>query len=135
MRTEKLHKQIMTILNNASDQIRSEAVEIHDHWWINAIYKVGDVIQYDGKLYRCNLAHTSQESWKPDVSPSLWTQIMYRDGIRIIPEVIPSTQPFAKDEIGWWGDDLYKSLIDANVYTPEQYPAGWQKFVGNSTTT
>lgn len=132
---EKLHEEIMAILNASSDQVRSEAVEIHNHWWVNAIYKVGDVVQYEGKLYRCNLDHTSQETWKPDVSPSLWTQIMYRDGIRIIPEVIPSTQPFAKDEIGWWGDDLYKSLIDANVYTPEQYPAGWQKFVGNSTTT
>lgn len=132
---KEIHDKIMTILNNASDQIRSEAVEIHDHWWSGIEYKVGDVRQFDGKLYRCNLDHTSQETWKPDVSPSLWTQIMYRDGIRIIPDVIPSTQPFAKDEIGWWGDDLYVSLINANVYTPVQYPAGWQKFVGNSTTT
>lgn len=123
---KEIHNKIMTILNNASDRVRSEAVEIHDHWWSGIEYKVGDVRQFDGKLYRCNLDHTSQETWKPDVSPSLWTQIMYRDGIRIIPDVIPSTQPFARGEIGWWGDDLYRSLIDANVHTPEQYPAGWR---------
>ena len=33
---------------------------------------------------------------------------------------------FAKDECGWWGETLYKSLIDANVYTPDQYAAGWE---------
>ena len=125
---EAIHNQIMTILNNASDQVRSEAVDMHDHWWVNVEYKVGDVLQFGGKLYRCNLDHTSQETWKPDVSPSLWTQIMYRDGIRIIPEVITATQAFAKDEIGWWGDAMYRSLIDANVHTPEQYPAGWRLF-------
>jgi hypothetical protein len=34
---------------------------------------------------------------------------------------------FSKDECGWWNDKLYKSLIDANVYTPEQYEAGWEE--------
>lgn len=33
---------------------------------------------------------------------------------------------FALDECGWWGDTLYRSTISANVWTPEQYPAGWK---------
>jgi hypothetical protein len=33
---------------------------------------------------------------------------------------------FAKDELGWREDVLYKSLIDANVWTPEAYPSGWE---------
>ena len=127
---DKLHNEIMTILNNSSDQVRSEAVEIHDKWYIDTAYSVGEVIQFDGKLYRCLTAHTSQETWKPDVSPSLWTRIMYRDGIRIIPDVIEATQAFAKDEYGWWGDDLYRSLIDGNVWTPQQHPAGWEFYAG-----
>ena len=127
----EVHKQIMTILNNSTDQIRSEAVELHDPWWPDTEYQTGDVRRFGGKLFRCNLDHTSQESWKPDVSPSLWSRIMYRDGIRIIPDVIESTQTFSQGEYGWWGDDLYVSLIDANVHTPEQYPAGWRKYEGN----
>jgi len=41
-----------------------------------------------------------------------------------------STEAFAKDEIGWYKtkDNLWKSTIDANVYTPETYPAGWEKY-------
>ena len=44
----------------------------------------------------------------------------------MIPETITVTSMFNKDEYGWWKDQLYKSLIDANVYTPEQYAAGWE---------
>ena len=51
----------------------------------------------------------------------------YRDGIRIIPETITAGTAFAKDELGWWGDTLYKSLLDANVWTPEQNASGWEK--------
>lgn len=29
-------------------------------------------------------------------------------------------------ELGRWGDVKYRSLMDANVYTPEQYAAGWE---------
>ena len=29
-----------------------------------------------------------------------------------------------KDELGWWKNTLYKSTLDNNVWTPEQYPSG-----------
>jgi len=38
-------------------------------------------------------------------------------------------QAFAEGECGWWKDVLYKSLIPANVYTPEQYADGWEEEV------
>ena len=28
---------------------------------------------------------------------------------------------------GYWGDVLYESLLDNNVWTPEAYPDGWKK--------
>ena len=62
----------------------------------------------------------------PDVAPTLWEDVLYRDGIRIIPETITVGLSFAKGEQGWWGDVLYASTIDANVWTPEAYPAGWE---------
>lgn len=62
----------------------------------------------------------------PDNAPVLWEDISYREGIRIIPETITATAAFQKDECGWWEDVLYKSLIPSNVFTPAQYPAGWE---------
>ena len=63
----------------------------------------------------------------PDNAPTLWEDILYRDGYRIIPDVITAGTAFALDELGWWGDTLYKSLLDANVWTPEQHASGWEK--------
>ena len=65
------------------------------------------------------------EESNPDNAPALWEDINYRDGYRIIPETITVGLMFALDEIGWWGDTLYKSKIPNNVHTPEQYPSGW----------
>jgi len=33
----------------------------------------------------------------------------------------------SKDELGWWGDTLYRSLQDGNTWTPEQYAPAWEK--------
>ena len=30
-----------------------------------------------------------------------------------------------KNEYDQWKDILYKSILDNNVWTPEQYPSGW----------
>ena len=63
----------------------------------------------------------------PDAAPALWADLDYKDGYRIIPETITVTTAFQKDELGWWGDTLYRSKVDANVYTPEQYPDNWEQ--------
>lgn len=63
----------------------------------------------------------------PDNAPSLWQNIEYKDGFRIIPDTLTVTTAFDKDECGWWNDVLYRSLMDANVYTPAAYPEGWEK--------
>lgn len=97
-------------------------------------------MKYDGKLIRAGtrinwngtVKRAAVDLWdtkenNPDNAPNLWANLAYRDGIRIIPEVITVTLAFKKDELGWWGDVLYRSKIDSNVYTPEQYPGNWEK--------
>ena len=81
-------------------------------------------MKYDGSL----IPYQTRINWNgTDNAPALWSDLKYRDGIRIIPEVITAAEAFAKGERGWWGEDLYESLIDANVYTPAQYPEGWRR--------
>lgn len=62
----------------------------------------------------------------PDNAPALWENIEYKDGYRFIPEIITVTTAFAKDECGWWKGNLFKSLLDGNVYNPDEYPVGWE---------
>lgn len=91
-----------------------------------SLVEAGTRINHNGSIKRAavDLWDTSDNS--PDNAPTLWEELFYRDGYRIIPEVITAGTAFALDEVGWWGDKLYKSLLSANVYTPAQYPNGWE---------
>ena len=90
-----------------------------------SLIKAGTRVDWNGTLKRAAVDLWDTAENNPDNAPTLWEDIAYRDGIRIIPFTITAVQAFAKGERGWWGDFGYESMIDGNVYTPEQYPAGW----------
>lgn len=97
-------------------------------------------LQYTGELVRAGtriywgrvLKRAAVDLWdrkenNPDNAPDLWENILYRDGFRIIPEVITVGKAFALNELGWWGDVLYKSRVGDNIYTPAQYAPNWEE--------
>lgn len=109
------------------DKTASIAPELYDILKEDgSLVEHGTRINWNGTLKRAIIDLWDTEENNPDNAPTLWEDIMYKDGNRIIPGVITVGTAFAKDECGWWSDTLYKSLMDANVYTPEQYPAGWE---------
>lgn len=90
------------------------------------LVSAGTRINWGGVIKRAAVDLWDTAANTPDAAPTLWEDISYRDGYRVIPETITAGTAFALDELGWWGDKLYKSKLAANVYTPEQYPAGWE---------
>ena len=91
-----------------------------------ALVTVGTRINHNGVIKRAAVDLWDTAENNPDNAPALWEDISYKDGYRIIPETITAGTAFEKDECGWWKGILYRSLIPANVYTPEQYAAGWE---------
>ena len=91
-----------------------------------SLVKAGTRICWGGTLKRAAVDLWDNEANTPDAAPTLWEDVLYRDGIRVIPDTITAGLAFAKGEQGWWGDVLYASTIDANVWTPDAYPAGWK---------
>ena len=91
-----------------------------------SLVKAGTRICWGGTLKRAAVDLWDNAENTPDAAPTLWEDLLYRDGIRIIPETITVGLAFAKGEQGWWGDVLYASTLDNNVWTPEAYPAGWE---------
>lgn len=91
-----------------------------------ALISAGTRINWGGTVKRAAVDLWDTAENTPDAAPNLWEDLEYRDGVRIIPAVITVGKAFARDELGWWGDTLYRSKVDANVYTPEQYPANWE---------
>lgn len=126
-KARKLRKIIESAIVSVDDKTSSEAVELlpvlkND----NSLIKAGTRINYKGAVKKATVDLWDTESNNPDNAPTLWEDILYKDGYRIIPDVINVTTMFAKDEVGWWKDKLYKSLVDSNVYTPEQYAQNWE---------
>lgn len=86
----------------------------------------GTRIPWGDKLMKAAVDLWDNEENNPNNAPVLWEELQYRNGIRIIPAPISVTQAFSKDELGWWGEEIYKSLVDNNVYTPVEYPGNWE---------
>ena len=91
-----------------------------------SLIKAGTRINWGGWLKQATVDLWDTEENDPDHAPDLWVKINYKDGVRVIPDVISAAEAFALDELGWWDGAIYKSKIPANVHTPEQYPDGWE---------
>lgn len=91
-----------------------------------SLVSVGTRINWKGVVMRAAVDLWDTPDNNPDNAPSLWEDLPYIDGIRIIPDVITVGLAFSKGEKGWWYGELYESTADNNVYTPEQYPDNWK---------
>jgi hypothetical protein len=90
-----------------------------------SLVRAGTRINWKGVVMRAAVDLWDTAENNPDNAPSLWEDLPYIDGIRIIPDVITVGLAFSKGEKGWWYGELYESTADNNVYTPEQYPDWW----------
>ena len=124
---ERLHSVINAGRRMVDDKTASIAPELFDLLEEDgSLIEHGTRINWNGTLKRAAVDLLDTKENNPDNAPTLWEDIQYRRGERIIPETVTAGLAFAKDECGWWGDVLYRSTIDSNVWTPEQYPAGWE---------
>ena len=92
-----------------------------------SLVRAGTRINWNGIIKKAAVDLWDTVENNPDKAPTLWENIEYKDGYRIIPDTLTVTTAFAKDECGWWKDVLYRSLFEGNVYTPAAYPAGWEE--------
>lgn len=127
---EKARLQRQNILIGSAsldDKVASETPELFGKLNENGeLVKAGTRINWNSNLKRASVDLWDTEENNPDNAPTLWEDIEYKNGIRIIPEVITVGTAFSKDELGYWQDVLYKSLIDNNVWTPTANPSGWE---------
>lgn len=127
-RARELREKIEKASANLTDADASTSAELFPRLKQDgSLISAGTRINWGGVVKRAAVDLWDTEENNPDKAPNLWEDLAYRDGIRIIPDVITAGTAFAKDELGWRGDVLYRSTLDSNVWTPEQYPVGWIK--------
>lgn len=124
----KLRQLILKASESLTDKEASEGVELFPKMQYNgSLIRYLTRINWNGAIKMAAVDLWDTEQNNPDNAPSLWTDIAYKDGYRYIKENMSAAEAFAQGEYGWWEDELYESLIAANVYTPASYPAGWRK--------
>lgn len=107
----------------------AQPMAMYDEWSAESVeYTLDDIRQYNGQLYRCVQAHTSQATWTPeaapDAAPSLWTRIA--DPAQEWPEWIQPTgahNAYAQGAKVSHNGKHWISDADANTWEPGVY--GW----------
>lgn len=125
-RARQLRAYIEKAAISLADEDALEAVELFPAWKADTAYAVDERIRYGEKLYRCVQAHTSQADWIPSETPALWTEVS-------VDEWPEWKQPTGAQDAYNKGDKVtfegkhYISLIDANIWSPAQYPQAWEE--------
>ena len=125
-RARALRPYIEKAAISLTDEDALQAVELFPQWVVEHAYVVGERLQYNGVLYRVVQAHTSQADWTPDITPALFVVVSLDEW----PEFVQPTgahDAINKGDKVTFNSKHYISLIDANVYSPAAYPAGWQE--------
>lgn len=106
------------------DETALSAVELHPEWKSRTDYAVGFKVRWGGILYRCLTAHTSQDVWTPDASPSLWAKVLVsEDGTALAWEQPDNTNPYMVGDEVTHNGKTWISDVDNNVWEPGVY--GW----------
>ena len=122
-KAKQLRQLIEQLAITLDDETALTGVELFPAWVVGKAYAVNARAQYNGTLYKCIQAHTSQADWAPDATPALWKTVSVDE----YPEWVQPTGAHDAYNIGdkvTYNGQRYVCTSNANVYAPDVY--GWQ---------
>ena len=135
-RAEQLRKALQMFAATLTDDKAMEVATVFDPWVVGHTYNIDDIVIYgengvgDPQLYRCVQAHTSQADWTPDVAASLFVAIgIDSEGYPVWSRPTGAHDAYNTGDIVDYNGVLYRSTIDGNIWSPEEYPQGWEEYV------
>lgn len=111
------------------DETALEAVELFPAWEPGRDYAAGTRVRHKGGLYKCETAHTSAAEWSPPAAASLWSPVKV-DGETGLDEWTRPTgahNAYKKGDKVVYKGSVYRSTMDGNTWSPEEYPAAWER--------
>ena len=117
-----------------------EVASLYPVWAADKQYKANDIVQYgtnsvgDPQLYLVLQAHKSQSDWLPDATASLYKKMgISESGYPIWTQPLCAVDAYNLGDIVSYNGKLYKSIINANVWAPDAYPAGWEEYTESTS--
>lgn len=131
----ELRKAIQYFLPTITEEARMlEIASVYPDYAVGHAYKAGEVFRYgensvgDAQLYTVLQDHTSAEEWTPDTSPSLYKPIgITEDGTPEWVQPLGASDAYNTGDIVMYNGVKYESTMDGNVWSPEDYPQGWEE--------
>ena len=137
---EQFRRAVQLFAATLTDELALEIATIYAPYKVGKAYAVGEFFTYgenatgDPQLYKVVQAHTSQEDWFPDSTPSLYEPIgLNAEGYPVWSQPSGAHDAYNAGDVVDYNGTLYESLIDGNVYSPDAYPAGWKTYNGGDS--
>ena len=131
---QQLRRALQMFAAGLSEEKAMEVATIYDPWVVGKAYNQGDFLTYgenavgDPQLYKVIQAHTSQADWPPNATPALFTAIgLNAAGYPVWSQPTGAHDAYNAGDVVDYNGALYRSLMDGNVYSPADYPAGWEQ--------
>lgn len=130
---EQFRRALQMYAQTVTDDEAMEIACIYPTYVVGKAYKVGEKFTYgtnevgDPQLYKVVQAHTSQADWEPDKVESLYEPIgLNKEGYPVWSRPSGAHDAYNIGDIVDYNGVLYESLIDGNIYAPDEYEAGWK---------
>ena len=125
---EAIIAALVKLRESATDEQALSVPVLYPAWRSETEYHAGDRVLHGGVLYKVMQGHTSQETWKPDASPSLFAKVLIPDSGVIPAWAQPdSTNAYMQGDKVMHNGKTWESDIDNNVWEPGVY--GWSEVV------
>lgn len=133
---EQLRRAIQMFAATLSEEQAMEIATVYPAWEPNKSYTTGEIISYgvnetgDPQLYKVVQNHTSQDIYPPGAgTESLYDAFgLNESGYPIWTRPSGAHDAYNTGDIVDYNGTLYKSKIDGNTWSPEEYPAGWEVY-------
>lgn len=129
---EQFRRALQLFANSLGEEQALEIATVYPKYEVVKSYTVGEYLTYgenevgDPQLYKVVQAHTSQADWTPNTTPSLYEPVGLTDeGYPVWSKPSGAHDAYNKGDIVDYNGVLYRSAIDGNVYSPDEYPQGW----------
>lgn len=139
----ELKKEIKTafetliLAKDLSKEQQENILNQYKPYQVGKTYEENEKFTYKDKVYEVIQAHTSQTTWLPEATPALYkeylnVEIQNQDGstTEVVAEFKQPTgahDAYNKGDKVLFNGKVYKSKIDANTFSPDQFADGWEE--------
>lgn len=139
----ELKKEIKTafetliLAKDLSKEQQENILNQYKPYQVGKTYEENEKFTYKDKVYEVIQAHTSQTTWLPESTPALYKEylnvkIQNQDGSKteVVAEFKQPTgahDAYKKGDKVLFNGKVYKSKIDANTFSPDQFADGWEE--------